>query len=193
MSAVAYRSSHHGWLWGCRVGREPPQVGRKRPKETGLWTAALLFLTQPYEELVRLRTLTRQWYAGGWLCVGWVVTTAVEGDPFKQQLLGGSSQGSKFIFLGHSAQLTSWNILWSLSQNDQSHLYYWEASSMLQAANTKIYFYFFNLAVLQTNFFFFNFCSLKAEMLCIRNMWGNPRVCSLSAQHKGIAINYRCN
>lgn len=69
-----------------------------------------------------------------------VVTIAVEGDPFKQeysQLLGGSSQGSKFIILGHSAQLTSWNTLQSLSWNDRSHLHYWKAWSINQAANTK--------------------------------------------------------
>lgn len=45
------------------------------------------------------------------------VTIAVEGDPFKQeysQLLGGSSQGSKFIFLGHSAQLTTAGTHYSL-------------------------------------------------------------------------------
>lgn len=176
--ATTGNSGDPGW-GGSPQGWEGRGSAARKAEAAG--TAALLSsLTQPHTELARLHPLIWQRYVGGRLCVGWAMTTAVEGDPFKQQLcysqlLGGSSQESKFIF---SRVLSSTHQLEHIS----AFVREWQISSELlrslkHQTNSKYKdLFFFYLTVYLTDklwifFFFLIFdpSSLKERWLkCVR-------------------------
>lgn len=101
---------------GIQGGEGAPQAGKKEDKLLGtqsLLEQHLSFHTQSSEGCIHSSD-------SGMLRMA----LYVNGDPYKQQiyyhqLLTGSSQGSSFIILGHTVQLTSWNILQLLFWNDK--------------------------------------------------------------------------